>query len=191
MRDVVHHVEAGNLLLPEEIDGMRILLAEDRHQHVGAGDFFPARRLHVVDGSLQHALEAQRRLRVARVVAGQQRHGLGDDAAQVIGQLVDIGAAGAQDARRRFVLQQRQQQMLDRHELMTCLARLLVALANGEFEVLAEHGRCSGDPSCQPVIRLVLLRPLQAAARSLLQCRGPTPAPSCTAAGAGVRGKSH
>ena len=191
MRDVVHHVEAGYFLLSKEIDGMRVLLAEDRHQHVGAGDFLPARGLHVIDGTLQHALETKRRLCVARVVAGQQRYGLGDDAAQVIGQLVDVRAAGAQNTRSRFILQQRKQQMLDRHELMTCLARLLVALANGEFEVLAEHGRCSGDPSCQPVIRLVLLRPLQAAARSLLQCRGPTPAPSCTAAGAGVRGKSH
>ncbi len=46
---------------------MRILLAENRDQHVGAGDFLTAGRLHVIDSALQDALEAERRLRVAFV----------------------------------------------------------------------------------------------------------------------------
>ena len=42
VRDVVDDVEARDFLLAEEIHGVRILLAEDRDQHVGAGDFLTA-----------------------------------------------------------------------------------------------------------------------------------------------------
>ncbi len=41
--------------------------------------------------------------------------------------------------RGRRILEQRQQQVLHRHELMTLLARFLVALADGELEIFAEH----------------------------------------------------
>src|SRR5207342_13223 len=37
------------------------------------------------------------------------------------------------------VLQQREQQVLDGHELVACLACLLVALADRVLEILAEH----------------------------------------------------
>ena len=59
-------------LLVQVVDGVRSLLAEDRHQHVGAGDFLlaVAGGLHVHDGALDHALEAQRGLRVDVVGAG-------------------------------------------------------------------------------------------------------------------------
>ena len=40
--DEVDHVQSGHALLVQVVDGMRILLAEDRHQHVGPGDFFLA-----------------------------------------------------------------------------------------------------------------------------------------------------
>ena len=50
---------------------MRILLAKNGHQHVGAGDFLLARGLHVVDRTLQDTLESQRRLGVATVVFRQ------------------------------------------------------------------------------------------------------------------------
>jgi hypothetical protein len=49
VRDVVDDVEARHALLVQEIDGVRILLAEDRDQHVGAGDFLLAGGLHVQD----------------------------------------------------------------------------------------------------------------------------------------------
>ena len=44
VRDEVDDVEARHALLVQEVDGVRVLLAEDRHQHVGAGDFLLARR---------------------------------------------------------------------------------------------------------------------------------------------------
>jgi hypothetical protein len=143
--DEVDDVQARHALLVQVVDGVAVLLAEDRHQHVGAGHFLlaTARALHVHDGALDHALEAQRRLRVAGVVLGEDRHRLGDDVAQVLPEAAVVGAAGLQHLHGRRVVEQRQQQVLDRHELMPGFAGLLVALADGEFEIFAEH---SGPP---------------------------------------------
>src|SRR5690348_5575605 len=144
VRNVVDHVQPFDLLLVQEVDGVRILLAEDRDQHVGPGHFLPARGLHVVHGALQHPLETERRLGVALVARGQHRHGFGDDGAKVFGEFFDVGAAAAQDGRRGGVGQQREQQVLHGHEFVALLAGLLVTLADGVFEVLAEH--CLGSP---------------------------------------------
>jgi len=93
----------------------------------------------VVDGPLQHALEAQRRLGVALVAVRQHRHGLGDDLFQLVGEPRQVDAAGAQRAEGRLVFGEREQQVLHRHEFVALLAGLLVALADGDFEILAEH----------------------------------------------------
>jgi hypothetical protein len=42
VRNVVDDVQARDAALVQEIDGVRFLLAEDRHQHVRAGDFLLA-----------------------------------------------------------------------------------------------------------------------------------------------------
>ena len=73
VRDVVHHVEARDALLVEEVDRVRILLAVDGDQHVGAGDFLLAGRLHVQDGALDDALESERGLGVDLAGAGDGR----------------------------------------------------------------------------------------------------------------------
>ena len=62
VRDVVHHIETRHALLVQEIHGMRVLLAEDRDQHVGAGYFLLARGLDVQDRPLDDALETERGL---------------------------------------------------------------------------------------------------------------------------------
>ena len=41
--NIVDDVQAGDVLLMQQINGLRILLAEDRHQHIGAGHLFLAR----------------------------------------------------------------------------------------------------------------------------------------------------
>src|SRR3546814_19153178 len=46
----------------------------------------------------------------------------------------------SQDGLRRRVVEQREQQVFDRHVLVARLAGVLVALADGVFEILAEHG---------------------------------------------------
>ena len=50
--DVLDRVEAGHLLLLQEIGGVALALGEDRNEHVGARDFLAAGGLHVHDGAL-------------------------------------------------------------------------------------------------------------------------------------------
>jgi hypothetical protein len=72
--DEIDDVEPGHALLVEVVDGVRVLLAEDRDQDVGAGDFLlaAAGRLDVHDRALDDALEAQRRLGVDLVGAADR-----------------------------------------------------------------------------------------------------------------------
>src|SRR5690606_14771810 len=53
---------------------------------------------------------------------------------------MEIRPAGLEHAFRGRVVEQRQQQVLDRHVLVARLAGALVALADAVLEVLAEHG---------------------------------------------------
>ncbi len=62
MRNEIHNVQTGNILQTEEIDRLRLLLGENRHENIAAGDLLLATGLHVKDSSLQHTLKTQRRL---------------------------------------------------------------------------------------------------------------------------------
>ena len=94
----------------------------------------------MVDGTLQHALEAERRLRVAAIVVGKLVDRTADRLFEVAAQAVEIGAAGLEHALGRGVVEQREQQVFDRHVLVARLAGTLVALADGVLEIFAEHG---------------------------------------------------
>ena len=137
VRDVVDDVEARHAALVQEIDGVRLLLAEDRDQHVGAGDFLLARRLDVQDRALDHALEALRRLRVGVRVRRQPRRVLADEIGQHAAQLVEVDAAGLQDFGGRRVVEHREQQVLDRDELVLLLPGLDKSHVEGDFRVPA------------------------------------------------------
>ena len=102
---VVDDVEAGDVLLVEEVDRVRVFFSEDRHQYVRAGDLLLARGLHVIDGALQHALEAQRRLGVATVIFGQARHGGFDRLLEIRAQAVGVRTGRLQDGLRRGIFQ--------------------------------------------------------------------------------------
>ena len=124
--DEVDDVEAGHALLVQVVDGVRVLLAEDRDQHVGAGDFLLAAAggLHVHDRALDHALEAERRLGVDLVGAADGGRVFLDEAEQALAQVVEVGRAGAQHFGGRRVVEQRHQQVLDGDEFVALLARL-------------------------------------------------------------------
>ena len=140
MGNAVHDIEARDVLLVEQIDRMRLTLAEDRDQHVGAVHFLLARGLHVEHRTLQHALEAQGRLGVAIFVLRQQRRGFANEFDELASQRAEIRAAGAQDLGRSRVIQQCQQQMLDGHEFMALLASLLKGHIERDFEFFTKHG---------------------------------------------------
>lgn len=110
MRDEIHHIQTRHALLLQVVHRMRILLAEDRHQHVRAGHFLLAIRggLNMHDGTLDHTLETQRGLRVDVVRAGHGRRVVMNEVAQVLAQILDIGRACTQHLGRRWVIQQSQ-----------------------------------------------------------------------------------
>jgi hypothetical protein len=54
-------------------------------------------------------------------------------------QLVDVGADLAQHVQRDAVVEQRQQQVLHRHELVTLGLGLAKGFVEGDFEIFAEH----------------------------------------------------
>ena len=141
MRQVIDDVQPRDVLLVQVIDRVRVLLAEDRDQHVRAGDFLLARGLHVVDRALQHALESERRLGVAPVVVIElARPTCRSPAPARCAAAAKSVPLALQDQLGRRIVEQREQQVLDRHVLMARLAGALVALADAVFEIFAEHG---------------------------------------------------
>ena len=72
VRNVVDHVEPGNPLFLQKINGVRILLAVDGDEHAGPIDFLFSGRLDVQDGALDDALKPEGRLRVDISVTGER-----------------------------------------------------------------------------------------------------------------------
>ena len=118
---------------------MRILLAVDGDQHVGAIHFLLAGRLDVQDGALDDALEAERRLGVDVVLAGDDRCVFVDEVGQILAQRVRLAAAGAQRFSGGRVVDQRQEQMLHRDELVALLSRFDKSHVQADFEFLGDH----------------------------------------------------
>ena len=117
---------------------MALALGEDRDEHVGARDLLAARRLDVDHRALDDALEAGGRLGIL-VVAGDQIVELGVDIVEHRAlQLFEIDVAGAHDGGRVGVVDQRQQQMLERRIFMMPLIGEGERLMKGLFEALGE-----------------------------------------------------
>ncbi len=139
VRDVVDDVEPRHAALVQEIDRVRFLLAEDRDQHVGAGDFLLARRLHVQDRALDDALESLRRLGVRVRVRRQARRVLVDEVGQDAAQLLEIDAAGLEHLGGGRIVQHREQQVLDGDELVLLLPGFDKSHVEGDFQFLRNH----------------------------------------------------
>ncbi len=140
MRDEIDDVEARDLLQAEQVRRVRVLLAEDRDQHVGDRDLLLAARLHVEHGALQHALEPQRGLHFAVVVLFQARRGLVDEVLELLAQARGVGPARAQDLADLGGIDDGEQQVLDRHEFMPGFPGALEGLVQADLEFAAQHG---------------------------------------------------
>jgi len=140
--DVVDHIEPAHALLVQVVNGVRVFLAKNGHQHVGAGDFFlaVAGALHVHDGALDHALEAQRGLGVHLVGPGHLGRVVFDEVRQGLAQLINFGRTGAQHVGGAGVVEQGQQQVLDGDEFVALLARFHEGHVQADFEFLGDHG---------------------------------------------------
>jgi len=87
----------------------------------------------VEHGALQHALETQCRLYVRIIVVRQQGSLLLDELGQLTPQFSDIRIARLENLVNLGDVQEREQQVLDRHELMTLVARLLERLVKAKL----------------------------------------------------------
>ena len=103
--DVVHHVQARDIALVEEVHRVRFLFAKQRDQDVGAVDLLFVGRLHVQDGALDNALEADGWLGIGFSAAGQDWRVAVDEVGQRGAQFIDIRAAGTQHLSRRRVVE--------------------------------------------------------------------------------------
>ena len=93
---------------------MALALGEDRDQHVGAGHLLAAGRLHVDDGALDHALEPGGRLGILVAVADQVLQLGFEIGGEAAAQLVEIDIAGPHHRGRILIVDQGQQQVLER-----------------------------------------------------------------------------
>src|SRR6218665_2930328 len=137
----VDHIQAGDALLVQVVHGVRILLAEDGHEHIRAGDLFLAiaRGLHMHDRALDHALKAQGGLGVDLVGAGHLGRVVLDEVGQRCAQVIDVGRAGAQHLGGAGVVEQCQQTTLDGDELVELLTGLDEGHVQADFQFLGNH----------------------------------------------------
>ena len=125
MRHEIHHVEAADVLLVQEIHGMGFLLAENGDQDIGAGNLFFAHALDMQHRALDHALEADGRLGIHLAAGGELGDVLVEEGVNAAAQLFDVAAAGTQHAGGGGIIEQRCQQMLHGDELVAPFARVL------------------------------------------------------------------
>ena len=137
MRQIVDDIEPRDVLKTEQVDGLGLLLAENRDEHVAGQDLLLAALLHVENRALQYALEAERRLHVdvLVVVQAQARCGVGDELLQLAAEPADVGAAILQNLYDLGRIEQREQQVLHGDEFVVLLAGLLKGLVQTVFEL--------------------------------------------------------
>ncbi len=111
--DEIDRVQPGHVLQLQEIDGVAFAFGEQGDEHVRPRHLVAAARLHMDGGALHHALEAGGGLRLGRAVGGEAREVLIQKLGQVLAQLVEIDAAGAQHGCRVAVVGQAEQQMFE------------------------------------------------------------------------------
>ena len=134
VRNVVHRVVAGHVLLLQEEGGVGFTLGEDCHQHVRTGHFLAAGRLHMDHGALDDTLETGGGLRL-RCSIGNKVRKLGVDVvSQIVAQFLDVHAARLHHGHGILVFGQREKQMFQRRELLAAFCGERKGAVQGFFE---------------------------------------------------------
>ena len=142
MGNVVDHIEPGDALGLEEIDGLALLFTKNSHQHAGTGNFLFAGRLDVKHRSLQDPLKAQGWLGLpVFLTLRNQRGGRVDKLNQVSAHRTEVGSAGFKHQNGVIVVEQGQQQVFNRHELMALCPRAAKGVVERLFQVFTQHFR--------------------------------------------------
>ncbi len=137
--DEIDDVETRDVLLVQKINGMGILLSEDRHEHIGTAYLLFARALYMQDSALYDPLKSQTRLSLGVAVNRQRGYMLAKKLVELATQHIDVTAARPDHSRRGRVVEQRHQQVLHGNELVTLVARALNSLVQRCFEFLRNH----------------------------------------------------
>ena len=114
---------------------MALALGEDRDQHIGAGHLLAARRLHMDDGALDHALEPGRRLGILVAVAHQVLELALEIGGEAAAQLVEIDIARPHHRGGVLIVDQGEQQMLERRVFVVTLIGERQGAMEGLFEI--------------------------------------------------------
>jgi hypothetical protein len=93
----------------------------------------------VQNGTLNDALEAKGWLGINVILTGNGWCVLIDKVGQILAQRIWLGAAGTERISRRGVVDQRKQQVFDRNEFVSFLARLDKSHVQADFEFLGNH----------------------------------------------------
>ena len=119
MADVIDGVVTGHVLLLQEIGGVALALREDGDENVRARHLLASRRLDVNDRALDHALKTSRGLGVHPAVRHEIFKLRVDIVDEALFQDLKIHGAGAHDGGGVGVVEEAQQQMLQRRIFMT------------------------------------------------------------------------
>jgi hypothetical protein len=144
VRDEVDCVEPAHVLLFEEIGGVALALGKDRDEHIGARDLLLAGGLDVDDGALDDTLEGGSRTGVLPVGYHEAIEFLVDEVLQIALKGLDVDIAAIEDGDGVAVVGQRQEQVLERGELMRALTRQVHRLMQSLFQTAGERGHVTG-----------------------------------------------
>ena len=123
----------------QKVNRVGVFLAKNGDQHIGAIDFLFARGLNMQNRPLDDALKTERRLRIDIVISRNGGGVLRNKGHQFAAQGFDVGAAGPQRLCGRWVVNQRQQQVLHRDEFMAFLPCFDKGHVQTDFKFLGDH----------------------------------------------------
>ena len=125
VRDVVDDVEPRDALLLEQVHRVRVALAEHRRDHVAGRHLLAAGGLDVHRRALEHALERERLIGAGLLALGQLVDLLVEEALEIAAQLLDVAAALGDDIGAARIIEDRQQQVLERQVLVAAAAHVV------------------------------------------------------------------
>jgi hypothetical protein len=121
-------IELGDAVALEHVHGVRVLFLEELHEHPGPVDVFHLRRNRVDGRALQHPLDPDGLLRLELDPLGHRLEDLFHELRKILADPLAVAATGLDGLARLGVLEQGEQQVLERD--------VLVAVVGGLFEGL-------------------------------------------------------
>ena len=150
--DVAHHVEPGDPLALQHLDGVGVPLVEHGHQDVGPGEFVAAGAVGPGGGEREDALDAQGEARLAAVVL-QRFELLGKVLGERLAHPVEVGA-GVPEHRGGLVVEgQGVEKVLEARVFMTHPSRLGDGDGEGDLQIVGDF-HSSSLPSAGSAVTL-------------------------------------